>query len=49
MARLAQTDGLTDVQKEILAAVKTFVDKEISRTPRSWSTRTSSRRRSSTG
>src|SRR3954467_2004002 len=29
MARLAQTDGLTDVQKEILSAVKTFVDKEI--------------------
>lgn len=29
MARLAQTDGLTDVQTEILAAVKTFVDKEI--------------------
>ncbi|MGI8677250.1 MAG: acyl-CoA dehydrogenase family protein, partial [Jatrophihabitans sp.] len=29
MARLAQTAGLTDVQTEILAAVKTFVDKEI--------------------
>src|SRR5205085_1291976 len=29
MARLAQTDGLTDVQREILSAVKTFVDKEI--------------------
>jgi alkylation response protein AidB-like acyl-CoA dehydrogenase len=29
MARLAQTDGLTDVQKEILSAVRTFVDKEI--------------------
>src|SRR3954469_21786342 len=29
MARLAQTDGLTDVQKEILSAVKSFVDKEI--------------------
>jgi len=29
MARLAQTDGLTDVQTEILSAVKTFVDKEI--------------------
>ncbi|MGH8960086.1 MAG: acyl-CoA dehydrogenase family protein [Jatrophihabitantaceae bacterium] len=29
MARLAQTAGLTDVQREILAAVKTFVDKEI--------------------
>ncbi|MEO6884975.1 MAG: acyl-CoA dehydrogenase family protein [Jatrophihabitantaceae bacterium] len=29
MARLAQTAGLTDVQKEILSAVKTFVDKEI--------------------
>src|ERR1700748_3161182 len=29
MARLAQTAGLTDVQTEILAAVKSFVDKEI--------------------
>ena len=29
MARLAQTAGLTDVQKEILSAVKSFVDKEI--------------------
>src|SRR5437763_1822753 len=29
MARLAQTDGLTDVQREILSAVKTFVDREI--------------------
>jgi len=29
MARLAQTAGLTDVQQEILATVKTFVDKEI--------------------
>ena len=29
MARLAQTDGLTDVQREILSAVRTFVDKEI--------------------
>jgi alkylation response protein AidB-like acyl-CoA dehydrogenase len=29
MARLAQTAGLTDVQVEILAAVKTFVDREI--------------------
>ena len=29
MARLAQTAGLTEVQTEILAAVKTFVDKEI--------------------
>src|ERR687884_456374 len=29
MARLAQTDGLTDIQQEILATVKTFVDKEI--------------------
>ncbi|HEY5832527.1 acyl-CoA dehydrogenase family protein [Streptomyces sp.] len=27
--RLAQTDGLTDVQQEILATVRTFVDKEI--------------------
>src|SRR6476620_8464024 len=29
MARLAQTAGLTDVQTEILAAVKSFADKEI--------------------
>ena len=29
MARLARTAGLTDVQQEILAAVRTFVDKEI--------------------
>ncbi len=29
MARLAQTDGLTDIQQEILSTVKSFVDKEI--------------------
>src|SRR6476659_1995360 len=29
MARLAQTAGLTDVQTEILSAVRTFVEKEI--------------------
>jgi alkylation response protein AidB-like acyl-CoA dehydrogenase len=29
MARLAQTADLTDLQKEILSTVKTFVDKEI--------------------
>jgi alkylation response protein AidB-like acyl-CoA dehydrogenase len=29
MARLAQTAGLTDVQREIIEAVRTFVDKEI--------------------
>ncbi|HEX6404180.1 MAG TPA: acyl-CoA dehydrogenase family protein [Pseudonocardiaceae bacterium] len=29
MARLAQTGGLTEIQQEILATVKTFVDKEI--------------------
>jgi alkylation response protein AidB-like acyl-CoA dehydrogenase len=29
MARLAQTAGLTDIQQDILATVKTFVDKEI--------------------
>jgi alkylation response protein AidB-like acyl-CoA dehydrogenase len=29
MAKLAQTAGLTDVQREILATVRTFVDKEI--------------------
>ena len=29
MGRLAQTDGLTDVQQEILAAVREFVDNEI--------------------
>jgi alkylation response protein AidB-like acyl-CoA dehydrogenase len=27
--RLAQTDGLTDIQREILSTVRTFVDKEI--------------------
>jgi butyryl-CoA dehydrogenase len=29
MARLAQTDGLTDIQQEILKTVRDFVDKEI--------------------
>ncbi|MFJ4850023.1 MULTISPECIES: acyl-CoA dehydrogenase family protein [unclassified Streptomyces] len=29
MSRLAQTDGLTDVQQEILSTVRSFVDKEI--------------------
>ncbi len=29
MGRLAQTEGLTDVQEEILAAVRDFVDNEI--------------------
>ncbi|GAB3481890.1 acyl-CoA dehydrogenase family protein [Amycolatopsis cihanbeyliensis] len=29
MARLAQTAGLTDVQKEILSTVRSFVDKEV--------------------
>lgn len=29
MARLAQTAGLTDVQREILKTVREFVDKEI--------------------
>ncbi|MBA3249020.1 MAG: acyl-CoA dehydrogenase family protein [Geodermatophilaceae bacterium] len=29
MARLAQTPGLTDIQQEILATVRQFVDKEI--------------------
>jgi len=29
MARLAQTEGLTDIQVEILAAVRDFVDNEI--------------------
>ncbi|GLZ43216.1 acyl-CoA dehydrogenase family protein [Actinokineospora sp. NBRC 105648] len=29
MARLAQTAGLTDIQREILSTVKDFVDKEI--------------------
>jgi alkylation response protein AidB-like acyl-CoA dehydrogenase len=29
MARLAQTPGLTEVQRDILATVRTFVDKEI--------------------
>ena len=45
MARLAQTAGLTEIQQEILATVKTFVDKEIlpARARRS-STPTSTRR-----
>jgi butyryl-CoA dehydrogenase len=29
MGRIAQTDGLTEVQADILSAVRTFVDKEI--------------------
>ena len=29
MGRLAQTDGLTEIQREILATVRDFVDKEI--------------------
>jgi alkylation response protein AidB-like acyl-CoA dehydrogenase len=29
MGRLAQTDGLTDVQQEIVSTVRSFVDKEI--------------------
>jgi alkylation response protein AidB-like acyl-CoA dehydrogenase len=29
MTRLARTDGLTDIQREILATVREFVDKEI--------------------
>ena len=29
MGRLAQTDGLTDVQQELVAAVREFVDNEI--------------------
>jgi hypothetical protein len=27
--RLARTEGLTDIQREILATVRSFVDKEI--------------------
>ncbi|HEY9378257.1 MAG TPA: acyl-CoA dehydrogenase family protein, partial [Jiangellaceae bacterium] len=29
MSRLARTEGLSDVQAEIVATVRTFVDKEI--------------------
>jgi len=29
MERLAQTEGLTDIQRDILATVREFVDKEI--------------------
>ena len=29
MARLASTEGLTEVQQEILSTVRGFVDKEI--------------------
>ncbi len=42
--RLAQTEGLTDIQREILSTVRDFVDKEILRSPPSWSTATSTRR-----
>ena len=31
MGRLAHTDGLTDIQRDILATVRDFVDKEILR------------------
>ena len=48
MARLAQTAGLTEVQTEILATVRTFVDKEILPYATDWSTRTSSPTPSST-
>ncbi len=29
MARLAQTEGLTDIQRDILSTVRDFVEKEI--------------------
>ncbi len=29
MERLAQTEGLTDIQRDILSTVRDFVDKEI--------------------
>ena len=29
MGRLAQTDGLTEIQRDILATVRDFVDQEI--------------------
>ena len=29
MGRLAQTEGLTEIQQEILSTVRSFVDKEI--------------------
>ena len=48
MARLARTEGLTDVQEEILRAVRDFVDGEIIPPRRRSSTPTSTRRRSST-
>ena len=48
MGRLAQTEGLTDDQREILKAVRDFVDDEIiPDAPPSSSTPTSTRRRSS--
>ena len=47
MARLAQTEGLTDVQQEILKAVHEFVEKEIIPIAKSSSTPTSTRPRSS--
>jgi len=49
MARLAPDAGLTDVQQEILSTVKSFVDKEIIRTPRHGALRHLSTRTSWTG
>ena len=47
MGRLAQTEGLTDVQQEIVKTVRGFVDKEILRPSPSSSGTTSTRRTSS--
>ncbi len=47
MGRLAQTDGLTDIQTEILKTVRGFVEKEILPHAPRWSAPTSTRRTSS--
>ena len=43
MGRLARTEGLTDVQEEILETVREFVEREILPVASGWSTPTSTR------
>jgi hypothetical protein len=47
MGRLAQTEGLTEFEQEVLAAVRDFTAREIIRSRPSWSTGMSTRPRSS--
>ena len=49
MGRLCETDGLTDVQTEILKTVRAFVEERSSRSRPSSSTATSTPPRSSRG